>query len=31
MTSRSSADSHPHVLFICTGNFYRSRHAEALF
>ena len=31
MTSRSSADSHPRVLFICTGNFYRSRHAEALF
>lgn len=31
MSSRSSADSHPLVLFICTGNFYRSRHAEALF
>jgi protein-tyrosine phosphatase len=31
MTHRTSADSHPLVLFICTGNFYRSRHAEAYF
>lgn len=28
---RTSADSAPAVLFICTGNFYRSRHAEAVF
>ena len=31
MPSRSSAESESLVLFICTGNFYRSRHAEALF
>ena len=31
MTRRTSADSDTLVLFICTGNFYRSRHAEALF
>lgn len=23
--------NHPHVLFICTGNYYRSRFAEAVF
>lgn len=28
---RTSADSTPPILFICTGNFYRSRHAEAVF
>jgi len=27
---RTSADSMPEVLFICTGNYYRSRHAEAV-
>jgi protein-tyrosine phosphatase len=27
---RTSADSTPLVLFICTGNYYRSRHAEAV-
>lgn len=26
---RTSVDSYREVLFICTGNFYRSRHAEA--
>jgi len=31
MSQRTSADSGPLVLFVCTGNFYRSRHAEALF
>ena len=31
MTHRTSADSFLQVLFICTGNFYRSRHAEAYF
>lgn len=32
MPSRTSADyQETLVLFICTGNFYRSRHAEALF
>ncbi len=31
MSPRTSADSDPLVLFVCTGNFYRSRHAEALF
>ncbi len=31
MSGRTSADSAPLVLFVCTGNFYRSRHAEALF
>jgi protein-tyrosine phosphatase len=30
MTYRTSADSKL-LLFVCTGNFYRSRHAEALF
>ena len=30
MTTRTSADSKL-LLFVCTGNFYRSRHAEALF
>jgi len=30
MPSRTSADSKL-LLFVCTGNFYRSRHAEALF
>lgn len=27
---RTSADSPPLVLFVCTGNYYRSRHAEAV-
>lgn len=27
---RTSADSPGEVLFVCTGNFYRSRHAEAV-
>ena len=31
MPQRTSADSGPLFLFVCTGNFYRSRHAEALF
>jgi protein-tyrosine phosphatase len=31
MSQRTSADSGPLFLFVCTGNFYRSRHAEALF
>lgn len=31
MSHRTSAESGPFTLFICTGNFYRSRHAEALF
>ncbi len=31
MTQRTSADSGPLTLFVCTGNFYRSRHAEAFF
>ena len=32
MPSRTSADyKETLVLFICTGNFYRSRHAEAIF
>jgi protein-tyrosine phosphatase len=31
MAQRTSADSGPLTLFVCTGNFYRSRHAEALF
>ena len=31
MSQRTSADSGPLTLFVCTGNFYRSRHAEALF
>ncbi len=31
MSHRTSADSGPLTLFVCTGNFYRSRHAEALF
>jgi protein-tyrosine phosphatase len=31
MSRRTSADSGPLFLFVCTGNFYRSRHAEALF
>lgn len=31
MSHRTSADSGPLFLFVCTGNFYRSRHAEALF
>jgi protein-tyrosine phosphatase len=25
------ADAHQTVLFLCTGNYYRSRHAEAVF
>jgi protein-tyrosine phosphatase len=31
MAQRTSADSGLLTLFVCTGNFYRSRHAEALF
>lgn len=31
MPHRTSADSGPLLLFVCTGNFYRSRHAEAFF
>jgi protein-tyrosine phosphatase len=27
----TSTDAHPRVLFICTGNYYRSRFAEAVF
>ena len=31
MPDRTSADSDSLLLFVCTGNFYRSRHAEAFF
>src|ERR1044071_452989 len=31
MTDEATATDQKHVLFICTGNYYRSRFAESLF